>query len=210
MQQYQIRSLPEGDLCAPLDITQIYEPVYRCRSRQLDAFISLRPVCLPIDDGIITECALWEKEINGLGPQGNETGHVMTKKKQLDSIAASDCGQTFLGFIDEQPVFLAGIRKSQQDMVFPRFAGMEGDFHLYIELPRHGDPDREAIRSLALIRAALSHFFSYHQVMRIVAQLNRNDQSEIDLFLEAGFIFLQESEPPFSLYFHSGRGYLDR
>lgn len=197
-------------MCAPVDVERIYQPVYHCRSRLLNAFISLRPVSLPVDDPLIKECVLREKEIQGLDDQDNEIDHIIAKKKELAPIASSNSGQTFTGLINEEPSFLAGIRESRQDLVHSSFRGAEGDYNFYPEFPKRMVTGADPLQPFVAMTKVLLHFFSYRPVTRLIVRINRNDVFEMELLREAGFIFLQESDPPYSLYFHSGRGYLDR
>jgi hypothetical protein len=204
-----------GDLCARIDSTVRYEPVFRHHSRRSDVSIALRPLSLPLDDGMVAACALleWTK-----GSPSSAEDRVEAEKKVLETIADSDAGQTFLGTIDDRAAFLTGIYRTPQHPVSGMYPAREGDYLFTLQMPP--DPPQQMPDdllaapindlSLSVLQACLTHYFSFPQVEKIIARIDKNDPAINKLYENAGFRFLREVERIYRLYYHTGSGYLDR
>jgi hypothetical protein len=201
------RSYGYQDLCACIDITGHYEPVFRHHSRRSDVCITLRPVSFPQDDEMVAACALLEWTKESPSPAGDR---VEAERKVLETIADSDAGQTFLGTIDDQAAFLTGIYKTLQHPVSNIYPAREGDYILTLQMPPYPHAVSTDDLSLSVLQACLAHYFSYSSVVKILARVNKNDPGENELYENAGFRFLRETGRIDRLYSHTGAGYLDR
>ena len=195
------------ELCVPLDITQLYEPAFRYRSRRSNSGISLRPVCLPLDEEMVRACALpaWIKN----HPASTEY-IVGAEKKLLTLIADSSSGQTFLGMIDDQPAFLLAVHHALQHPISLDFKARKEDYLLTLRLPPYPWMESMDDLSLSVLQACLVHCFSYSRVDKLFARIDRDDRDENELYERAGFRFLGNMDPDLRLYYHTGTGFLDR
>lgn len=197
------------ELCGRLDIAELYEPVFRYRSRRSNTGICLRPVCLPADEDLVMECTLLEWTKKG---SDQDEDRIDAEKKVLKAIADSDSGQTFLGTIDDRPAFLAGVHKALQYPVSGSgfFKAREADYFLTLLMPPFPGEEPMDDLSLSVLQACLTHYFSYPAVENVMARVDKNNLQETGLYESAGFRFLRDVEQPFRLYYHTGAGYLDR
>jgi hypothetical protein len=197
------------DLCVPLDIHELYEPVFRQHTRITDRCITLRPLAFGPDDDIITECVRLDRMQDS--PSSLEDW-VSAEKDLLKAIADSDSGQTFLGLIDEQSVFLTGIHKSLQHPVSlnAAYKPREGDYFLTLKIPSNPAFMSMERFSLPVLQSCLIHYFSYPAVEKVIAIIDRNSLEENQEYGQAGFRLLCEIGEGKRLIYHHGKGYIER
>ncbi len=130
----------------------------------------------------------------------------------FEAVADSNAGQTFLGSIDDQAVFLTGIHKALQHPVSmnPDYRSKEGDYFLTLKMPPHPVTALMEEPLFSLLDACLIHYFSYPAVERLFATIDRNDLAEKDAYDRAGFRLLCETGDGKRLVYHHGKGYIDR
>ena len=201
------KSYDYGDLCARLDINELYEPAFRQQSRRSDVCITLRPVSFSEDEEMVAVCALleWTNE----SPSTPED-RVNSEKDVLQSIADSEAGQTFLGIIDDRAAFLTGIHESLQHPISNVYPARKGDYFLTLKMPPYPGEALHDDLSLSILQACLVHYFSFPFVEKIMARIDKKNFFENELYELAGFRFLREMDQTYRLYYHTGAGYLDR
>lgn len=200
-----------GELCAPLDITERYELAFRRRHRESDTSISLRPVCLPDDEEFLTACC--RHKWPALAKFLTDRDGIEAEKDLLRATAGSSSGQTFVGMINDVPCFRTDIYKAAEYQVINSKTGFfkapKTDHFLVLNLMPGPDIAFMDDLSLFILKTCLTHYFSYLSVEGILAKIDPNDPIEKELYINAGFRFLQEGEDPYHLYYHAGSGYLD-
>lgn len=198
-----------ADLCVRLDINELYEPAFRQHSRRNDICITLRPLAFGFDDQMIIDCARLNWTPNS--PSSPED-RVMADKEVLQAVADSDAGQTFLGLIDDEAVFLTGIHKSLQHPISLNsvYKPKDGDYFLTLMIPSHPVAASMADLSFSLLQACLTHYFSYPAVERIWATIDSKDPVENEDYGRAGFRLLCEIDDGKRLLYHHGKGFIDR
>jgi hypothetical protein len=173
----------DGALCQPLDPGAEYGTVCTKLFPEEGITLSLRPLSLTADDPLLREFAILEL------PDRKELAEVLyrTKKEELGMLTISDLGQSFLGFIDEQPAFLVTIYRMQQNNLGRYYASQPGDFRIHLErLPLVGGRDADAF-ALAIWQACPACFFAFPEVQRLITVLDILRPLEKQYCRAAGF-----------------------
>lgn len=191
MSQYKKRSL-DGDLCQPLDPAAEYGVVCTRSFSDQGITLSLRPLSIATDDLLLREFALHEL------PERKELAEILykTKKEELGMLRLSDFGQSFIGFIDADPAFLAAVYRMQQDSLGRHYHSLPGDYRLHLErLPAVGGRDAEPF-AMAIWQACPSCFFAFEEVGRLITSLDIEKPAEKVYCRAAGFRPLMRTGGP--------------
>ncbi|MBN9380179.1 MAG: hypothetical protein J0H74_05410 [Chitinophagaceae bacterium] len=193
-----------GELCQPLNPDIKYGEI--CVKRFLDEGItlSLRPLSLPADEPLLRQFAILELP----GRKELEEALFRTKKEELGLLILSDLGQSFMGFIDEQPAFLVTIYRVQQSSLGRRYAEQPGDYKIRLErLPMVGGRDSDVFAP-AIWQACPDCFFAFPEVGRLITTLDILQPGEKQYCRAAGFRPLTRigvGHDWEELYVHTGR-----
>jgi hypothetical protein len=195
----------DGELCQPLDPGAEYGTVCTKQFPEAGITLSLRPLSLTADDPLLREFAILEL------PDRKELAEVLyrTKKEELGLLTISDLGQSFLGFIDEQPAFLVTIYRMQQNNLGRYYASQPGDHRIHLErLSLVGGRDADAF-ALVIWQACPACFFAFPEVKRLITALDILRPSEKQYCRAAGFRPLARTVSGHGweeLYVHAGNG----
>ena len=173
----------DGALCQPLDPDAAYATVCMKQFPPGSMTLSLRPLSLTADDTLLREFAILEL------PGRKELAEVLyrTKKEELGLLTISDLGQSFIGFIDEQPAFLVSIYRMQQNYLGRHYSSLPGDYRMHLErLSLVGGREAEAF-ALAIWQACPAWFFSFPEVKRLITALDIERPSEKQYCRAVGF-----------------------
>jgi hypothetical protein len=194
----------DGNLCQPLDPDAAYGVVCTKQFPREGITLSLRPLSLSADDTLLKEFAILEL------PERKELAEVLyrTKKEELGLLTISDLGQSFIGFIDDQPAFLVSIYRMQQNNLGRYYSSLPGDYRIHLErLSLVGGRDGETF-ALAIWQACPAWFFSFPEVKRLITALDIERPSEKQYCRAVGFRPLARTGggPDWEeLYVHSGQ-----
>jgi len=173
----------DGNLCQPLDPDAAYGVVCTKQFPREGITLSLRPLSLTADDTLLREFAILEL------PERKELAEVLyrTKKEELGLLTISDLGQSFIGFIDDQPAFLVSIYRMQQNNLGRCYPSLPGDYRIHLErLSLVGGRDAETF-ALAVWQACPAWFFSFPEVKRLITALDIERPSEKQYCRAVGF-----------------------
>jgi hypothetical protein len=193
-----------GELCQPLDPDIMYGEVCIKRMPNEGINLSLRPLSLTVDEPLLREFAILEL------PERKDLAEILyrTKKEELGLLTMSDLGQSFMGFIDEQPAFLVTIYRIQQNNLDRYYSSLPGDYKLQLErLPMVGGRDAEVFAP-AIWQACPDCFFAFPEVGRLITALDILRPQEKQYCRLAGFRPLTRTGggPDWEeLYVHSGK-----
>jgi len=193
-----------GELCQPLDPDIMYGEICIKRLPNEGINLSLRPLSLAIDESLLREFAILEL------PERKDLAEALyrTKKEELDFLTLSDLGQSFMGFIDEQPAFLVTVYSMQQNSLGRHYASRPGDYKIRLErLPMVDGRDADAFAP-AIWQACSDCLFTFPEVGRLIAALDILRPQEKQYCRLAGFRPLTRSGggPDWEeLYVHAGK-----
>jgi hypothetical protein len=195
----------EGELCQPLDPGANYGMICMKQFPGDNMTLSLRPLSIIADDPLLREFAILEL------PERTELAEVLyrTRKEELGLLTISDLGQSFMGFINEEPAFLATIYRMQQHHMGRYYASLPGDYKIHLERrPIAGSGDAEVFAQ-TIWQACPACFFAFPEVKRLVTALDILRPSEKQYCWGAGFRPLARTGggPAWEeLYVHNGDG----
>jgi hypothetical protein len=186
MMHSTILQQPGQQLCEPLFRSAKYDIVAERNFPQHNFSVSLRPLCLDTDLPIIYK---WvnQEYIKGFWPMN---GPIQELGQTYSYIMESDFAQSFIALVNDVPTCQVDIYHALQDEASLYYEARPGDYviHLLMASPNLVIPNL----SLSILQACLSHFFSYPEVKRVIAEPDTENEQDNKLVAKAGFRLLQK------------------
>ena len=150
--------------------------------------ISVRPVSVADDVPILYKWMSHEYA----GPLLDRPQHPREMEEFYNSMIESDFAQPFMGLVNDTPVCQMDVYKAKQDAISLYYEARPGDYGLQLVVA----PMTAQENMVLLLRTCLEYFFSFHEVGRVVTDVEVKNEWSNHLFKAVGFQHTQEIRIP--------------
>ena len=180
-----------AELCTSLLPSATVPGVVTKHIPEQDLSIAVRPLSVATDVPILYKWMSHEYA----GPLLDRPQHPLELEEFYNSMIESDFSQPFMGLVNNIPVCQVDVYKARQDAISLYYEARPGDYGLQLVIA----PMTAQENMVLLLRTCLEYFFSFHEVGRVIADVETGNEWSNQLFKKAGFLHTQEVRIPHKL-----------
>jgi hypothetical protein len=177
---------PREDLITSSSLVTKKEFVFHREFQQPACTISLRPFCITRDMAAISQ---WD-------PKLGRAGDMMAASYLYTG--DSDFARSFMVLVNGRtPVCQIDISQAAKDELYESYQATPGDYIIRLLF----NTTKKKVRSLHVraLQACMEYFFSFPELIRLIAETDKGNALQRELLLKAGFCFKEKISHQYSV-----------